>query len=90
MAPWPPCSYAYEYLPMAAATFINSSGDRFLVIKLCGSHAEFNGKKTSCVVLLTNMETAPNQELLPTPMILPSLVKGYATVLYVNAAAIVY
>ena len=43
---------------IAAVTFTNSRGDRFLVSKLCRSHAEFNGKKTSSVVLLTSMETA--------------------------------
>ena len=43
---------------MAAVTFANSSGDGFLVSKVCRSDAEINGKKTSSVVLLTSMETA--------------------------------
>ena len=43
---------------MAAVTFINSNDNRFLVRKLCESHAELNGRKDTGVVMLTSMETA--------------------------------
>ena len=39
-----------------SSNIYQSSNNRFLVSKLCGSHAQFNGRKTASVVLLTSME----------------------------------